>query len=73
MFYDPFGTKNNSSRDERKNAEDTLIQSEMCDVCGHSFHCSYIRRVQMQGKLTGTMYTFRLCPYCNPSQLLEIL
>ena len=45
---------------ERKNTEDVLSTSEMCDVCGKAYHYKDIHRVSYKSS-GGTLYRLRCC------------
>lgn len=57
---------------QEKSAEQALMEGEMCDVCGRTFHYTQITRVVYYNK-KGTKFVIRKCPTCNIQTLTQYL
>lgn len=68
----PWPFSNKSNKPEQQTLEQTLASQEMCDICGHSFYISNIRRIPYVNN-RGIRFVIRCCPNCNIQNLTRYL
>ena len=69
---DYFDYSSTRKKTKEKTEFDLMEEMEMCDICCHSYHVTYMRRVPYTSD-TGTVYHIRVCPNCKAEALTQYL